>query len=298
MRVPMKELVSVIIPVYNVQDYLQTCLDSVCNQTYTNMEIILVDDGSTDNSGRMCDRYATEDTRIRVIHKTNGGQSSARNLGIDIAQGQWLTFVDSDDLVAPDLIERLIQVVDDADMAMCDRQKFTDMPNVAAQPGVVEQYDNLSFLNKIYDAPRFIAIWGKLYKRSLFQEFRFSEGIIYEDEDALPQLIYASKKIVYLQEEKYFYRVRPGSTMNSSFSKKQLDIIEVCQRRIELFTQWQIEDLRTKAVKDYYYHLKRLEKQTSAVGMEQEHSYILGKMKQWPAYGVRFGLFERLRQWL
>ncbi len=294
----MNGLISVIVPVYNVKDYLCLCLDGLLEQTYEDLEIILVDDGSTDGSGEICEQYAQKDDRIRVLHKPNGGQSSARNMGIDIARGKWLTFVDSDDLVAPDMIEKLYAAIGDGDIAMCDRQKFVDAPVQSSQPGVVTRYSNMEFLPKIFEAPRFIAIWGKLYRREVFQTFRFAEGIIYEDEDALPQLIYAAREIAYLQEEKYFYRVRPESTMTSGFSKKRLDIIEVSRRRIDLFTQWGLTDLRKKAVKDYYHHLKRLEQQTAGVQWEAEHTLVQNELAQWPKYGVRFSLYERLRQYI
>lgn len=292
----MKDLISVIIPVYNVQEYLPACLDCVCGQTYQNLEIILVDDGATDQSGAICDDYAKKDPRVKVIHKANGGQSSARNMGIDVAQGKWLTFVDSDDLVAPDLVEALLHAIDDCDIAMCDRQKFTQMPAPQAAAGTITRYDKKEMLRKIYDAPKYIAIWGKLYRRELFERFRFVEGIIYEDEDALPQLFYASRKIACLQAEKYYYRVRPDSTMTAAFSKKRMDIICVCKRRIELFTQWGLKDLRKKAVKDYYYHLKNLERQTQGEAWAQEHTMIQNELAQWPKYGVRFSLLEKLKQ--
>ena len=292
----MKELVSVIIPVYNVQEYLPACLDCVCGQTYKDLEIILVDDGSTDDSGAICEQYGQNDSRIRVIHKPNGGQSSARNMGIDVANGRWLTFVDSDDLIAPDYVEALLRAIGDCDISMCDRQKFTQAPDPVAGDGAVIVYDKDQMLRKVYDAPKYIAIWGKLYRRELFTSFRFAEGIIYEDEDALPQLFYASEKIACLQEEKYFYRVRPDSTMTATFSKKRLDIICVCKRRIDLFAQWGQTDLRKTAVKDYYRHLKRLEKQTAGPEWELEHELVLQELAGWPDYGVRFSLYERLKQ--
>ena len=294
----MKDLVSVIIPVYNVQEYLPACLDSVCGQTYENLEILLVDDGSTDQSGQICHDYAQKDPRIRVLHKPNGGQSSARNMGIDMAKGSWLTFVDSDDLIAPDLVEALLGAIGDCDIAMCDRQKFTQAPAPVAEAGAVKIYDKDQMLHKVYDAPKYIAIWGKLYRRELFAHFRFAEGIIYEDEDALPQLFYVSRKIACLQAEKYFYRVRPDSTMTAAFSKKRMDIICVSKRRIDLFTQWGLTDLRKIAVKDYYRHLKRLEKQTAGPEWKEEHALVLQELAQWPEYKVRFSLFERLKQYI
>ena len=292
----MSDLISVIIPVYNVQGYLPACLDCVCGQTYENLEIILVDDGSTDRSGAICQEYAQKDQRIRVLHKANGGQSSARNRGIDIAKGTFLTFVDSDDLVAPDLVEALLGAIGDCDISMCDRQKFTQKPDGVDDDGSVRVFNRDQMLRKIYDAPKYIAIWGKLYRRELFENFRFAEGIIYEDEDALPQLFYASRSVAILQAQKYFYRVRPDSTMTAAFSKKRLDIISVSKRRIHLFTQWGLTDLRKIAVKDYYRHLKRLEQQTAAPEWKAEHTLVQKELAGWPEYGVKFSLLERLKQ--
>lgn len=292
----MKDLVSVIIPVYNVKEYLAACLESVLAQSYTELEIILIDDGSTDGSGDICRQYAQKDGRVVVVHRENGGQSAARNMGLDIAKGQWIAFVDSDDLVHPDLIQALLHSVTDCDMAMCRRLDFTDTPPEGTVSGqtVVLGYEEI--LEKMFGDNQYIVVWGKIYRKSLFETFRFREGIIYEDEDALPVLIHAAKRVACLDAWLYYYRIRPGSTMTGSFSRKRLDVIEVCQRRIDLFGQWGLKKLRTRAVKDYYFHLKRLQQQTQEAGLEAEHSLVEEKLAQWKQYGVRFSLYERLRQ--
>lgn len=293
----MKDLISVIIPVYNVEPYLRQCLDSVVGQSYGELEIILVDDGSTDSSGEICREYARRDSRIRVIRQNNAGQSAARNAGLDMASGKYVCFVDSDDLIATDMMEKLLAQAEGCDIVMCDRVKFSQVPEFTGGGGV-NRYEKEAFLRKIYEAPRFIALWGKLLRRELFSDFRIREGIIYEDEDALPQLIWRADKIAYLQRPLYGYRVRPGSTMSAAFSEKRLDIMQVCRRRIELFEQWGLKDLRKTAVKDYYLHLKRLERQTLQAGFADAHERVLAELKQWKNYGVRFSLPEKLRLFL
>lgn len=295
----MNDLISVIIPVYNVEKYLADCVDSVRKQSYKNLEIILVNDGSTDSCGELCDQYALADSRIHVIHQKNGGQSAARNAGLNQASGEWIIFVDSDDVIHQDMIKALRDVVGTHYFAMCLREEFTDLaPSNGEITGKTEIVDRRKALEKMFNDNQFIVVWGKIYHKSLWNEKRFREGIIYEDEDLLPELIFAADEMVCLYDRLYYYRIRPESTMTAGFSKKRLDIIGVCQRRIALFAQWDLQDLREKAVKDYYQHLKRLEKQTAIAGFEQEHILIKEKLRQWKEYGVRFNLYERLRQWI
>lgn len=294
----MKNIVSIIIPVYNVVPYFRQCMDTVLKQTYEALEIILVDDGSTDGSEELCDRYTEIDRRVKVIHKENGGQSSARNCGLDQATGKWIMFIDSDDCVADNLVQRLVDVIGNHNMAMCTRTDFETEPIPSSGSGKLSVIDCQTALHQMFNDNQYIVVWGKLYRRELFTNFRFREGIIYEDEDALPQLIYEAGEIVYLQEQNYYYRVRPGSTMHSTFGKKQLDIIGVCERRIELFAKWGLNDLRDYAVKDYYYHLKRLENQTKEAGMLPEYEDVVMRLKNWKKLGVRFGLIDKLKQLL
>ena len=292
----MKDLVSVIIPVYNVKEYLAACLESVLAQSYRELEIILIDDGSTDGSGDICEQYAQKDARVQVIHRANGGQSAARKMGLDIAKGQWIGFVDSDDLVHPELIRQLLQSAYGHDMAMCRRLDFTDTPPEGTVGGQAVLLGYEEILKKMYTDNQYIVVWGKIYRKSLFQTFRFREGIIYEDEDAVPVLIHGAKQVACLDARLYYYRIRPGSIMTGSFSRKRLDIIGVCQRRIALFDQWGLKKLRKTAVKDYYLHLKRLQQQTREAGLEDAHALVTEKLTQWKEYGVRFSLYERLRQ--
>lgn len=162
----MNDLISVIIPVYNVEEYISECIESVIAQSYNNLEIILVNDGSTDSSGESCDRYAAKDSRIRVIHKENGGQSSARNAGLEVASGEWIVFVDSDDVVHKELITMLRRAVDDQRLAMCLRDDFVDSLPPSEIVEKTELVDRCEVLNRIYTDNQYIVVWGKIYHMS------------------------------------------------------------------------------------------------------------------------------------
>ncbi|MDO5311667.1 MAG: glycosyltransferase family 2 protein, partial [Clostridia bacterium] len=182
----MQPLISVIIPVYKVEDYLPACVESVLSQTYSNTEIILVDDGSPDNCPRMCTAFAESDSRIRVIHKENGGLSSARNAGIDAARGEFLAFLDSDDLWSPWFLERLYRAITEtnADFAVCLFRRFQGKPDVVpALPA-----DHLCFSQRdayecLFDHHNvnMVVAWNKLYRARLFDKIRYPVGKLHED---------------------------------------------------------------------------------------------------------------------
>jgi glycosyltransferase involved in cell wall biosynthesis len=224
-----KPLISVIIPVYNVSDYIQECVNSVIHQTYKYLEIILVDDGSSDNSGELCDQLKETDNRITVIHKKNGGLSSARNAGIDIATGQYLGFVDSDDWIDTSMYEKLMNniLVTGKDIACCGRfvvsengkneELYVDTPGVC--------FSNKEALGNIFELTSIdVAAWDKLYSKKLFSNIRYPEGEINEDAAIIVQLLKNSNGVVHAGQPLYYYRQRWGSITKSGYSKK-LDVI-------------------------------------------------------------------------
>lgn len=218
-------LVSVIIPIYNVERYLKKCLDSVENQTYHELEIILIDDGSTDNSPIICDKYAEKDPRITVLHKKNEGLSSARNAGLDIATGDYISFIDSDDWVSPHYIETLFSLAqhNKADIAIIENKLvYSDScDNSDDKPPFTKCYTNLEALEDLFskNLVSLTVSWGKLYSRNLFSHIRFPIGKIHEDEFTTFELFYNSKKLVYTNQCLYFYRQRTDSiTQNPHFS--------------------------------------------------------------------------------
>ena len=228
-----EELISVIVPIYNVERYLRRCIDSIIYQSYENIEIILVDDGSSDSSGDICEEYKERDKRVCVIHKENGGLSDARNVGIDIATGKYLTFIDSDDYVSISYIEELYNylIQNKADIAVCSMQKVSGylteklIEKDACKIKVWNSEDALRQMLLQYDIT--CNAWGKLYISELFKNIRYPKGKLYEDLATTYKLIDMSNKIVFFDKKLYAYYQRIDSIQNSEFSEKKLDEIEI-----------------------------------------------------------------------
>ncbi len=207
----MNSKVSIIVPIFNVENRLYKCIDSIIAQTYKNLEIILVDDGSSDSCPSICDKYNKEDNRVVVIHKQNGGLSSARNVGLDIATGDYICFVDGDDYINPNMIETLVYtaIKEAADIVHCDFECVDQEGNILdiAKRG----YDKICSFNAyeticgyVKDYKVKVVSWNKLYNRHLFDNLRFDEGYVYEDELIFPKLISKSKKNIILNEKLYY----------------------------------------------------------------------------------------------
>lgn len=241
----MKELVSIIIPVYNVEKYLERCITSVITQTYKNLEIILVDDGSPDRCGKICDEYAKIDNRIKVIHKENGGLSDARNVGIDASNGRYLMFVDSDDYISPDMVEVLYDrvCIDKSDMAICDfvyvdenyREIEEKNNNTPIKNEIISRYDALKKLTENGNW-YYVAAVKKLYEKRLFDDIRFPKEKLHEDEFTVHHIFDKCNRISCVEKPMYFYVQRNFSIMNSAYSVKRLDAAEACIDRIVFFT--------------------------------------------------------------
>ena len=214
--------ISIIVPVYKVEPYLGTCLESVLSQTYQNLEIILVDDGSPDQCGTICDQYALKDNRIRVIHQENQGLSGARNSGIDLVTGEYITFIDSDDFIAPD---------DESG------QKLSEEKN--SQLAIFEFKEQMVqfFKNKNYTT----TAWGKLYSRKLFESIRYPVGKYHEDVFTTYQLVALSRRTVLLNRSFYWYRQVASSIIHQSFSLKHLDSIEASLQRYEFMKSYDLQ---------------------------------------------------------
>ena len=225
-------LISVIIPVYKVESYLSSCLESVLAQSYTNLQIILVDDGSPDGCGVLCDRWAEKDPRITVIHKENGGLSSARNAGLEIATGAYVMFVDSDDILSDQLCQVLYQTLDGADIAICDPVHiFPDTPWEYAFSQVRTQLDPESAICQMWYQTAFLpSAWGKLFRRELFARRRFTVGRLYEDIDVMHEVFYDAKSIAYTPARLYGYQHREDSITTKAFSKRDLDILMIANK--------------------------------------------------------------------
>lgn len=236
-----RKLVSIIIPVFQVENYLDKCIQSVVNQTYHNLEIILIDDGSVDHCPEICDNWRKKDTRIRVIHKKNGGLSDARNVGLHAARGYYIAFVDSDDWIDSRFIEYLYVAIQqtNADIAACDVLKVNDgeepePQNVKDTSFKLEIATSKEAINDILNDRRFRAVaWNKLYKSEILEGEQFEVGRLHEDEFFSYRLYDKAKSLVYIDIPLYNYRQRTGSIM-ASFSLKHLDALDAYLGRIKL----------------------------------------------------------------
>lgn len=230
----MEKKVSIIIPVYNVEEYLEECLESVLNQLYKNLEIILIDDGSTDRCPYLCDYYATKDNRVKVIHKRNGGAASARNFGLKIASGEYINFVDSDDYVDKYYIQKLAEQLENtkSDISVCSYISiFADekVPEVLEKTG---EYSGMEYLLHFLDDWRCGLIWNKLFSKKTIEDIRFEEGHIIDDEFFTYRAVLNAQRINVKNEQLYYYRTRENSAMNSREKKKE---IQRLQDRMEYF---------------------------------------------------------------
>lgn len=233
----MQELISVIVPIYKVEKYLNRCINSIVNQSYKNIEIILVDDGSPDKCGEICDEWVKKDKRIKVIHKENGGLSDARNAGIEIAQGEYLSFIDSDDYVHKDFIKILYEncLKNNADISMCGVRQTDKDENINKE--IKNENIKIIFSKDVLERKHniYCVAWNKLYKKSIFSNIRYPKGKIHEDVAVIYKIMYYSNKIAVTDAELYFYFSAPESIMRSEFSEKRLDILDGLKNEYEFF---------------------------------------------------------------
>lgn len=238
----MSEMISVIIPVYNVEKYLPACLNSVVNQTYRNLEIVLVDDASPDGSGEICDRYAAQDQRIKVIHKKkNGGQAAARNTGMEWVSGEYLFFADSDDWLARDALEKLYDGMKRFQTQCCVGACVTMLEDENGEMNAYRGNQKGERCESAEEAMKNVlltgsAAWNRLYKRESLKGLKFPEGRINEDEPFMLWVYERMDKIAFLDRETYFYRKRANSTTTSAFSVKMADCVYNSRENLEFVT--------------------------------------------------------------
>ena len=297
----MHPLITVIIPVYKTELYVEKCVDSVLNSDYENIEIILVDDGSPDRCPEICDEICQKYDSVKVLHKENGGLSSARNAGLDIARGKYVTFVDSDDLITSDMLSEMYSI---ACKDNCRIVKLGMILTESEDYPIQECYEKTEYvivsseqaLHRIYtDPPAIVTICGKLYDISLFDEFRFPEGIINEDEYLTPRLFHACDKIALSDRIGYIYMQRPGdSIMRGKFSSKKMDILNIAEERIELFKGWGYPRLCVQATRDYFCHLINLREKTKKSEYRDEYRMISDRLHCLKYKDLSFGQKIRL----
>jgi len=293
----MKDLISVIIPVYNVEEYLAECIESIIKQTYTNLDIILVDDGSKDSSGKICDEYAKKDKRVTVIHKENAGVSKARNVGLDIAKGEYITFLDSDDFFFETAIESLhdMCIKNDSDISVGGVTDIKDGEQVIKSAGVKVTLNKEGIIKYFLEEKYFkCVIWAKLYKRETISSERFDENLtIAEDFDFLYRILKRANKVyVDTTNMTNCYRIRSGSLMRQKYNKKFENEIDLSEK-VLLDVKTNFPSLINTAIRRYQRVIvscidKYFRENESIVGVE----YLLQRLKKYPN---KLDLFQRMK---
>ena len=249
-------LISVVVPVYNVEEFLDDCIRSIVNQTYTNLEIILVDDGSTDQSPEICDEWMRRDPRIKVIHKSNGGLSSARNIGIEQATGEYLGFVDSDDYIYPQMYEYLLMLLAKSTLkiAACTHKVVlnSDKTELLKDICIAKELNLKESLDSVFNGDLNVAVWSKLYAREIFDSIRFPVGETNEDVCVIIPTLNLSGGVIYTKEKMYCYRDRANS-ITHSYWKTDANVV--------------------------YKHLMQMQEQLNSIGFDSLSSFrvYLGK---------------------
>lgn len=237
-------LISVIIPVYNVEKYLPECMSSVCGQSYKNLEILLIDDGSTDESGRICDQWREKDSRIKVIHQENRGLSAARNAGLEVCRGEYITFVDSDDCIKNRFIQCGYEISRQyqADIVCFGFRSFTDAKELDGKRRSGRK--KIKVLNReeamkawLYKKYYNVAAWGKLYRKEMLEKIFFPEGKLHEDVGCTWKCFLKAGCVACSNEEMYGYRVRKGSIKNSDFKRQRLDYLTFTEEIMDVMDQ-------------------------------------------------------------
>lgn len=261
----MNKQISIIVPIYNVEKYLRRCIDAILNQTISNLEIILVDDGSPDLCPQICDEYAKRDNRIVVIHQENGGLSAARNAGIKAAKGEYIGFVDSDDYISPNMYELLYDNIEhyDADIAICNFEYVDDNGNALNRPSPMktEVLTNKQALRKLEEKrwTYYVTAWNKLYRRSLFDEISFPIGKLNEDSAIMHELFHKSRHIATIDDKLYYYVQRNNSIISGGYNVKRLDEVEAIYKRYRYYKEQGLDEFIPKTpdvIKEVYCNLR------------------------------------------
>ncbi len=231
-------MISVIVPVYKVEKYLRRCVDSILNQSYTDFELLLIDDGSPDGCPKICDEYARKDSRVRVFHKPNGGLSDARNYGLDRMQGDYVTFIDSDDYVGPDYLRILKELTEKYEVpvaAVAHLCVFSDETSFTASEDTRFAVSNEDILKAMALGQLIFSAWGKLIRSDLFAQARFPMGCLFEDNLLMPYMMCKCSAIACSASRQYYWLKRPDSIMGTVSEKKVMDWEMGIDRLLEFY---------------------------------------------------------------
>ena len=298
-------MIDVIIPVYNTSKYLSRCMNSLLNQTYTQFNVILVNDGSTDNSGELCDKYASEHENISAYHKENGGLSSARNYGIEKSTAEYITFVDPDDYVNKHWLEVLWKAMDkyDADMVSAGVTMVYDTSDVGADDDTYGlAYSELIEKDEAYrrmfaQLDIDVSMCTKLFKRKIFDEIRFPIGELYEDMQVIGQVVEACERIVAMDNKGYFYYQRAESIMYGSMSEKRMKLVscmESLHEQMDKRYPKAEEAARTRCVRCYIHVFNRTIFDDAFKAQEEELRKKIVQEKKFVRKGQYFGRHEKV----
>ena len=298
-----KAMISIIVPVYKVMPYLRRCVDSILSQTYHNVEVLLIDDGSPDGCGEICDKYSKKDERVRVFHTENRGLSAARNLGLQEAKGEYIGFVDSDDWIEPWMFEVLLKILEEtnADVSVCDFVQEPDSFEKEFRP-LEAAYQGTDILKALLEKRINYNVWNKLFRRELFDEIRFPEGKNYEDIALMHRIMFVAKRVVVIPMTGYHYRVRSDSITRNYTAKNLIDHADayldsysfLCSCQLESIAEKQPELLRLPAkgisiVWRWWHGCSEEEKEkyqnkiTEMLFLTQKHFPMFG-YRSWPGY--------------
>lgn len=281
-----KPLISIIVPIYKVEDFLDKCVNSILNQSYKNIEVILVDDGSPDSCGSICDNWAKSDNRVTVIHKKNGGLSDARNVAIDIMKGDYVTFIDSDDYVLPDYLEKLYNALNStsSDIAICNfsfnyqnRNEIVPAFDTNYPVKVQEMKEGLKDL--LYQNHMETSAWGKLYRSKLFDGIRYPVGRLFEDISTTYKTFLKSDRIVNISDPLYVYLIRDSSIMGQSFTPRKMDAVYMAKDMLEGILKYNDEGLIKAAYCRYISMCFNTLFQTNSCSKEER--YILDEIARY-----------------
>lgn len=295
MCVILKDKVSVIVPIYNRENFLDKCLNTIINQTYKNLEIILVDDGSEDNSLEICKKYEQIDKRVKVIHKINGGLSSARNAGIEASTGDWISFIDSDDSINLNFYYVLLEVAynEECDIVQCEMQSVheqrTDAELLEYKTEIFGKQEALQiFYNGKYTV--FKSSCNKIFRKELFKQIRYPVGKIFEDRWIANEIYYAANRIAYITSQMYYYTINESGIMHSKATKKNYDTCLLYLEHYKFFIDKEEGVLAALAIRQFYISLLNLrytlKRYSTIYGTERESLLVLyksNKAKLWKA---------------
>lgn len=286
-------MISVIIPVFRVEQYLDACVQSVLAQTYEDLEILLVDDGSDDGCPAMCDRYAACDSRVKVIHKQNGGLSDARNAGLSVAEGEYILFLDSDDYIHPRLCETVAEIMErqkQVDVLVFPFQKVEEFEKEAYKDmkiGKVSEHilSRKELIRKMFqeEYESYIVAWNKCYRKSVWDTLRFPYGRIHEDQFTTYKALYEARQVACLEQPMYYYRQRSGSIMSKFHAKGCMDDILALQQKILYFSEkdpWEYGCCASRSLEHMIYHYKRAKKNRAAKEAKEIRNIFLREWKK------------------